>query len=73
MYLLFALPKCPQCEASKKILQDNNIEYKEILVSESIENAQLAIKYNVKMGGTVIDDETGEKIDLDKFVQERTD
>jgi|WetSurMetagenome_2_1015567.scaffolds.fasta_scaffold1192887_2 glutaredoxin-related protein len=64
MYLLFTMPKCPRCDIAKEKLNNKNIEYKEIAVMESKENIALAKKYNIKMAGIVIDDETGKEVKL---------
>lgn len=60
MLLLFTMPNCGKCKISKQKLNDKNLEYKEIDVTLSKENANLANKYNIKYAGTIIDDNTGE-------------
>lgn len=64
MLLLFTQPGCMQCLISKRKLEEKRLKYKEIDVSKSQENMDLAIKYDVKTGGTIIDDETGEIVKL---------
>jgi glutaredoxin len=64
MYLLFTMPNCGVCERNKGLLNYKNIEYKEIKVTESKENRELAMKYNVKMGGAIIDESTGSLVDI---------
>lgn len=59
MYLVFTMPKCPRCHASIQYLKENNLEFREIDVMASKENADLACKYDIKYGGTIIDEETG--------------
>jgi glutaredoxin len=67
MYLLFSIPNCVKCNNNKKILHEKNIEFKEVNVMESEENKKLAMQYNIKMGGTIIDDTTGKIIDVDEL------
>jgi glutaredoxin len=66
MLLLFTQPGCVQCLISKKKLEDKQLTYKEIDISTSQENLDLAIKYGVKTSGTVIDDATGEQFKLNQ-------
>lgn len=62
--LLFTMPNCHVCEETKRKLKEKKLIYREIKVMDNKENQELAIKYNVKMAGTVINEETGEKIDI---------
>jgi glutaredoxin-related protein len=55
---------CALCKLAKEKLEKEGLEFKEIDVMESAENVGLAKKYNIKMGGTIIDDETGKEIKL---------
>jgi glutaredoxin len=64
MLLLFTVHNCPQCKESKDKLKRNNLEYREILVTDSIENAALAARYDIKFAGTIIDDETGKIVEI---------
>lgn len=64
LYLVFTIPNCPKCGEIKRKLDFLKIDYKEIAVMDSEENKQLAIKYKIKSGGTVIDDETGSVINV---------
>jgi glutaredoxin len=54
------MPNCPKCKEVKTLLDSRGIEYKTIDVMQSQNNKDLAVKYKVRSGGTVIDDETGE-------------
>jgi glutaredoxin len=67
MYLLFTIPNCSICERNKGLLNYKNIEYKEIKVTESKENAELAEKYKVKMGGSIIDNITGKLVSINEL------
>lgn len=64
MYLLFTVPHCPQCVAVKKKLKELNIQYKEIPVMENEKNMELAKKYGVRTGGTIIDNTTGDELHI---------
>lgn len=64
MLLLFTQPGCVQCLISKRKLEEKQLEYREIDISQSPENMDLAIQYGVRTGGTIINDETGETVRL---------
>ena len=64
MLLLFTQPGCVQCLISKRKLEEKQLEYREIDISQSSESMDLAIQYGVRTGGTIIDDETGEIVKL---------
>lgn len=58
MYLLFTTPGCSKCSKARQKLEERGVEYQEIDVTASEENMQLAEKYGVMYGGTVVDTET---------------
>ena len=62
--LLFTVPNCHQCEISKEKLEKHGIPYTEIKVNEK-NNMTVAVKYNVKQAGTIIDTETGDVFEID--------
>lgn len=64
MYLLFTIPNCGICNNNKRQLEQKQIEFQEIKVMESDKNQELARKYNVRMGGTIIDSNTGKVVDV---------
>lgn len=67
MYLLFSIPNCPQCKKAKDALDRKGIKYKEYDVYNNPEGLELARKYNVQMGGTIIDNKTGQQVDINKI------
>lgn len=67
MYLIFTQPACSNCILNKKVLDEKGIEYKEIDVTSSQENIELANKYNVRMGGTVVNEDTGEHVNVNEL------
>ena len=62
MYLVFTSPKCGRCEKVKNELKLKNILFKEIDITGSKENLEMARKYGVTLGGTIINDIDGRQI-----------
>jgi glutaredoxin len=63
--LLFTMPNCGRCLISKHKLEKRNLEFTEIDVTKSQDNIELAKKYNVKVGGIIIDTKTGGEFQID--------
>lgn len=64
MYFLFTTPGCSKCSKAKQKLQEGGYKFTEIDVTASEENMLLAEQYGVMMGGTIINSETKEIIEL---------
>jgi len=62
VYLVFTSPKCGRCEKVKNELKLKNILFKEIDITGSKENLEMARKYGVTLGGTIINDIDGRQI-----------
>lgn len=67
MYLLFTMPHCPQCTKVKSLLKEKGIKYTEYDVVKDPEGLKLARKYNVKMGGAIVDVKTGQHVDINNI------
>jgi glutaredoxin len=58
---------CSKCKLAKVKLGKKGIEYKEVNINESDENMKLAESYNVTMGGTLVNDENGEILNINSL------
>lgn len=65
MLMLFTTPMCVRCRKAKEVLEEKNIPYKEYNVASDPKALELAKEYGVTMGGTIIDPETKETIQLE--------
>lgn len=54
--MLFTTATCPKCVVAKKTLNQKNIDYKTILVSDE-KTRQLAIDFNIVEAPTLVTDE----------------
>lgn len=52
---VYSTPTCPYCIRTKKFLEDNNIAFEDIDVSENQEKAQKMIARSGQMGVPVVD------------------
>lgn len=64
-YIIFTAPGCSKCILNKKKMNELGIKYTEINTSNcSPEEEKLVEKYNVMEGGTIINIENGEKVNI---------
>lgn len=68
MLIVLTQPNCPSCENTKRLLQANNIEFREVLAS-SEEGRAFVKKYNVRSAGTIISEEKGAIVSLSELLE----
>ena len=66
-YIIFTVPNCTKCNENKKILDEKGIKYTELEVISNPENIAKARAYEVFMGGTVVDEMTGEHVNVEEL------
>ena len=50
--LLFATKTCPNCKQAEKLLAENNIQYRKVLVED---NRDMAVQYGIRQAPTLVD------------------
>jgi len=66
-YVIFTIPNCPKCLENKKLLDQKGIKYTELDVISNQENIAKARAYEVFMAGTVVDELTGDHINVEEL------
>jgi glutaredoxin len=69
MYLLFTTPRCGRCFSVKNSLTQKGIPFKEVNIVESQENLELAQRYGIQIGGSIIDTDTGRIVMVEEIIQ----
>ena len=65
---VYSTPTCPYCKMAKKFLQDNNVVFEDIDVSNDRQKAEEMIKKSGQMGVPVLDIDGTIIIGFDKDV-----
>ena len=68
---VYSTPTCPYCRKTKEYLKEKNIEFQDIDVSESRENAKEMIEKSGQMGVPVIEINGKIIVGFDKEVLEK--
>jgi glutaredoxin 3 len=63
---VYSTPTCPYCKMAKKFLQDNNVAFEDIDVSNDRQKAEELIKKSGQMGVPVLDIEGKIIVGFDK-------
>ncbi|MFA5362260.1 MAG: glutaredoxin domain-containing protein [Candidatus Omnitrophota bacterium] len=63
---VYSTPTCPYCKIAKKFLQDNNVVFEDIDVSNDRQKAEEMIKKSGQMGVPVLDIEGKIIVGFDK-------
>ena len=68
MYLIFTTPNCGRCKVVKNIFEQKNVPFKEVNIVESQENLELAQRYGIQIGGSIIDTDTGRIVMVEEII-----